>query len=92
MSSFPAANYRAALLVDGDVSHAEGPSGHIEKFSDMGNFRPAPHFRAFLYLFTILEVSIYCANVYRETWTHTRVPTQAISSAADVIGCSSKRR
>ena len=44
---FPAANYRAALLVDGDVSHAEGPSGHIEKFSDMGNFRPAPHFRAF---------------------------------------------
>ena len=32
MSSFPAANYRAALLVDGDVSHAEGPSGHIEIF------------------------------------------------------------
>ena len=47
MSTFPAANYRAALLVDGDVSHAEGPSGHIEKFSDIGKFRPAPHFRAF---------------------------------------------
>ena len=47
MSLFAVANYRAALLVDGDVSHAEGPSGHIEKFSDMCNFRPAPHFRAF---------------------------------------------
>ena len=45
--SFTAANYRAALLVAGDVSPAEGPSGHIGKISDMCNFRLPPRFRSF---------------------------------------------